>query len=73
MEPILTTDQLAARWQRPRDWVAQQAKQGVIPGAFRLGRRWRFRLDDIETYETNIAAPGEFALSPGAAARRRAA
>lgn len=73
MTQLLTTAQVAARWQRPRDWVTQQAKAGAIPGAFRLGRLWRFPLNDIETYEHDQAHPGEFALSPGAAARRRAA
>ena len=55
------------------------ARQGEIPGAWKLGNLWRPRLDEIEAYEGERllleAAPEEpadiFALSPGAEARRR--
>lgn len=40
----LTTEQLAERWQRRPQWITQAAKRGGIPGAWKLGHLWRFRL-----------------------------
>lgn len=47
------------------------ARTGAIPGAWKLGHLWRFYLPEIEAYETSQQAPSIFALSPGAAARRK--
>lgn len=71
MTQSLTTEQLAGRWQRRPQWIRQAAKQGRIPGAWKLGHLWRFRLAEIEAYELSQQSPSIFALSPGAAARQR--
>ena len=67
----ISTEQLAERWQRRTQWVSQAAKRGEIPGAWKLGHYWRFFLPEIEAYEISQQSPSIFALSPGAAARRR--
>lgn len=67
----LTTEQLAERWQRRPQWVTQAAKRGEIPGAWKLGHLWRFRLLEITAYELAQQTLNIFALSPGAAARQR--
>lgn len=67
----LTVDQLAERWQRTPRWVTQAARTGAIPGAWKLGHLWRFRLAEIEAYELAQQTPNIFALSPGAEARQR--
>ena len=79
----LTVQQLAERWQRRPQWVTQAARQGKIPGAWKLGHLWRFRLEEIEAYEraqqAQQAPKGSpekdqenvFALAPGAEARRQ--
>lgn len=51
------------------DYAGREA--GEIPGAWKLGYLWRFRLQEIEAYELAQQIPSIFALSPGAAARRR--
>lgn len=53
----LTTEQLAGRWQRRPQWIRQAAKQGRIPGAWKLGHLWRFRLAEIEAYEQAQQVP----------------
>lgn len=59
----ISTGELANRWARSERWIAQQAKAGDIPGAWKLGHLWRFRLSDIEAYEeSQMAAPSIFAL-----------
>lgn len=67
----LSTDQLAERWNRRPEWVTQAARIGAIPGAWKLGHLWRFFLPEIEAYELSQQAPSVFALSAGAAARRK--
>lgn len=47
----LTAQDLAERWSKSAEWVTQQARRGQIPGAWKLGRHWRFDLQEIETYE----------------------
>ena len=41
---------------------------GEIPGAWKLGHLWRFRLAKIEAYETAQQVPNNFELAPGASA-----
>lgn len=78
----LTVQQLAERWQRRPQWVTQAARAGEIPGAWKLGHLWRFRLAEIEAYEAGQVTSGKFteldpdpedifALSLGAEVRRR--
>lgn len=65
----LTVQQLAERWQRRPEWVTQAARQGEIPGAWKLGHLWRFRLREIEAYELSqqaepaVAAAGESVIN----------
>lgn len=67
----LTVEQLSERWQRRPQWITKAARTGDIPGAWKLGHVWRFSLGDIEAYEEAQKTPSIFALSAGAAARRR--
>lgn len=71
MSQSLTVQQLAERWQRRPAWVTMAARVGEIPGAWKLGHLWRFRLLEIEAYEVAQQTPSVFALSPGAETRRQ--
>lgn len=55
MTPLLTADDLAARWQVPATQVYRMARAGKIP-AVRLGKYVRFRADAIEAYELSADA-----------------
>ena len=48
--PILTVEQLAARWQVPRTQVYRLAREGSLP-VVRLGRYKRFTLEAVERFE----------------------
>ncbi len=48
---LLTADQLADRWQVPKSHVYRLTRDGTIP-AVKLGRYYRYRLDQIEAFET---------------------
>jgi len=56
-DKLLTADQLAERWQVQTSHVYRLARNGTIP-AVRLGRYYRFRLDQIERWETGEREPG---------------
>lgn len=47
----LTAQDLADRWSKSAGWVTEQARRGQIPGAWKLGRQWRFDTHEIEAYE----------------------
>jgi excisionase family DNA binding protein len=49
-ERLLTADELAARWQVPKSHVYRLTREGKVP-AVRLGRYYRYRLDQIEHFE----------------------
>lgn len=70
---VLTTSDLAARWQVSEEWVQDAAKAGRIPG-FKVGRAWRFRVDAVlaheEAEQAALSPANVFALAPGAVARR---
>ena len=68
----LSTEALAQRWDRRTEWITQQARNGAIPGAMKLGHLWRFDLGEIEAYETSKQSESIFALTPGSRARRAA-
>jgi len=53
---VLTTAQLAARWQLPQTSVCKLAREGSIP-AMRLGKHWRFSLTAIERWEAGVDEP----------------
>lgn len=67
----ISTEQLAERWDRRPEWITYAARTNAIPGAWKLGHLWRFFLPEIEAYEISQQSPSIFALSPGAAARRK--
>lgn len=48
---LLTADQLADRWQVPKAHVYALTRRGEIP-TVKLGRYYRYRLDQIEAFET---------------------
>ena len=47
---LLTADELAERWQVPRAHVYALTRRGEIP-TVRLGKYYRYRLDQIEAFE----------------------
>jgi len=51
---ILTADQLAARWKISASTARRWAPR--LPGAFKAGAQWRFRLSSIEALESAYAA-----------------
>lgn len=83
MTKNLTVQELSEQWRKPPEWITKQARQGNIPGAWKLGRQWRFNADQIEAYEQSQRAGGAqppgnaprtkniYALTPGALRRRR--
>jgi excisionase family DNA binding protein len=48
-----TTKQLAHRWQVTERTVINLAQSGKLP-AVRIGRLWRFRPQDVETWEHTL-------------------
>lgn len=70
MSQSISTDELAARWQRRPAWITMQARDGGIPGAWKLGHLWRFRLADIEAFELSQTSGADlFELASGSKAR----
>lgn len=59
--PLLTAEQLAARWQIPTGHVYRLTRERKIP-VVRLGRYYRYRVDAIERFET-----GDLLRGPAAA------
>lgn len=53
---LLTAEQLADRWQVPRDQVYRLTRSGQIPHV-KLGKYYRYRLDHIEAFETTGTIP----------------
>ena len=49
--PLLTAEELAARWQVKTGWVYAKTHSGEIPKAPLPGRYFRYRLDVIERFE----------------------
>jgi excisionase family DNA binding protein len=50
VERLLTADDLADRWRVPKSHVYRLTREGKVP-AVRLGRYYRYRLDQIERFE----------------------
>ena len=73
----LTVEELAERWNRRPLWITRAARQGEIPGAWKLGHLWRFSLAEIEAYELSEQAKQNkqveniFALTPLSAKRQK--
>jgi excisionase family DNA binding protein len=45
LHEVLTADELAERLKVPRSTIEEMARGGKLPGAFRIGKHWRFDLD----------------------------
>ena len=71
MTTHLTAQELADRWRKDDVWVTEQARKGNIPGAWKLGRHWRFDQDQIEAYEQGHRTDNIFALTPGSLKRQQ--
>lgn len=55
--PLLTVEQLAARWQVPKSFVWKHTREGRIPAA-KIGKFYRYRHDLIEELERNGGMTG---------------
>ena len=56
---ILTTQQVATRYDRSVDCIRRMAQQRRLPGAFKLPgdpQHWYFRLDELRAFERRRAA-----------------
>ena len=53
-KPLLTEDELAARWQVSRRTLQRHRHEGHLPEPFRIGRKVLYRLDVVLAFE---AAP----------------
>lgn len=47
---LLTAEELAERWQVPTSQVYRLTRDGAIP-TVKLGRYYRYRLDQVERFE----------------------
>lgn len=50
MTELITIDDLSRRLKVPKSSLYQFARNGKIPGAFKIGKHWRFRADLIEQW-----------------------
>ena len=50
MTEILTVTELSEQLRVPKRSIYLFAKKGIVPGAFKVGRHWRFRKDMIERW-----------------------
>lgn len=71
MTTHFTAQSLADRWDKTAEWVTDQARKGNIPGAWKLGREWRFDPETIENYEQSQRTDNIFALTPGSLRRQQ--
>ena len=55
---MLTPDELADRWQIPKSHVYRLTREGRIP-VVKLGRYYRYRLDQIEQFELGDVRDGD--------------
>lgn len=51
MEPILTTEELAARWKMNPGSLCNWRQQGRGPKFIKVGSRVFYRVSDVEAYE----------------------
>jgi excisionase family DNA binding protein len=59
---LLTAEQLADRWQVPKAHVYALSRRGAIP-TVRLGKYYRYRLDQIEAFELGADTVNEAKLA----------
>lgn len=55
---LLTADDLAARWQVPKSQIYRLTRAGALP-AVRLGRYYRYALDQVAAFEAAGGAGSE--------------
>lgn len=65
----LTTVELAERWHLTPQWVRVLAQSKQIPGAMKIGLRWRFPLAAVEAFEKRHTVLDPMSLTDLAAAR----
>jgi excisionase family DNA binding protein len=60
-KPLLTAEELAARWDVPKPHVYRLAREGHLPKGIvvSLGRYYRFRLAGVEEFERDGGTGGE--------------
>jgi excisionase family DNA binding protein len=49
LREVLTADEIAEKLKVPRSTIEEMARAGKLPGAFRVGKHWRFDLDSFRT------------------------
>lgn len=49
LREVLTVDEIAEKLKVPRSTIEEMARAGKLPGAFRVGKHWRFDLDSVRT------------------------
>ncbi|MGC0144425.1 hypothetical protein [Pseudactinotalea sp. Z1732] len=64
----LTPEDLAARWQRPVEWIRQNAETF---GGFKVGRLWRFDPADIDAYESRHKGTDPLSMTDLSAKRQQ--
>jgi excisionase family DNA binding protein len=53
--PLMTADELAARWQVPKSQVYRLTREGRVP-AVKLGKYYRYRPSAVEAFEADGGA-----------------
>ena len=49
LREVLTADEIAEKLKVPKSTIEEMARAGKLPGAFRVGKHWRFDLDLLST------------------------
>jgi excisionase family DNA binding protein len=49
LREVLTADEIAEKLKVPKSTIEEMARAGKLPGAFRVGKHWRFDLDSVQT------------------------
>lgn len=57
MTEFLDIGDLAKKFNIPKRSAYQLAQEGKIPGAFKVGRHWRFRRDMVEAWVEEATKP----------------
>ena len=55
-QAVFTPRELAKRWGVHVESLLKLAREGKVPGAFRLSYLWRFRISDVLEYEERAIA-----------------
>ena len=50
MSKFLTAEELSKLFRIPKRSIYKFASDGLIPGAFRIGKHWRFKADIVEKW-----------------------